>query len=147
MKGKPERLSYASQLWYLASLAVFICLAIAASLERRPKHLAKGGEDSFIVIPIATKVFNPAPSIELKVTSAEWCLPCKKLKTHLEELKKRGYSIQIYDLGDPRAPKPKSGVPHLRWERFGKVAKEEAGYQSRETLEKTFKELEGVIFD
>ena len=132
--------------WYLCSIVVFILVAITAALagERQPPVQADTVNQP--VYEIASQFLNPTPSVRLKVTSAPWCFPCKRLRPILETLKERGYEIEIEELDSPNKP----GVPYLEFFQFGQLSREYKGIPSgkdpRAFIVQTFEEIEGVIF-
>jgi len=144
-----------SRCWYISAAVVFVLWVASAVVAK--------GEDSFNlreavrefftgkrIVPrvVVTENDNPAPSVELTVTSAPWCGPCRVIKPTLKKLEKQGYSIKIITVDNPG-----KSVPHFEWKRFGELEREHSGVKGypdakkvEETIRKTFAEIEGSIF-
>lgn len=117
-----------SSTWYFFAILVFVCSAASVLLAGDSRVFLKA---------------NPAPSVELVVYSAPWCVPCQKLKPILRLLKIKGYSITIQESNQP----PVEAVPTLRFHQFGNLVEEHVGLQTKEFIEETFKRIEGSAFE
>lgn len=143
--AKGDKLCIAT-VWYIASVVVFILVAVTAALAGEVKRAQEVNKIDRPVYEIASQFVNPAPSVRLFVTSAPWCLPCKRLHPVLEDLQEKGYEIKVEELDRPNKP----GVPYLEFYQFGELSEEFTGIPRGEDpkafIIRKFEEIEGTIF-
>lgn len=134
-----------STAWFIASAICFALVIVATCLAGQRLNTASKDypelRQTHTVPASLVEDGNPAPSVHLKVTSAPWCIPCKRLKPILDKLKKEGYSIKVNVLDDPGV-----SVPRLDFQKFGQSEKVLTGYQSEDKIKKVFAEIEGAVF-
>lgn len=110
-------------------------LSIVACLAFLPSHVAaEVDRDGPVDYGLIGWIAPEGQAGKLIVYSADWCVPCQRLKPALKRLKAAGYQVKIVDVDRDETPLKYSVVPTLFYLRAGEVVKTQTGAQPKDKI-------------